>query len=343
MPHTSSSSLIRSASLSGYMELVEALGADPHALLRAVGLSPRLLAGHETRIPSRTVRELLEAAARVTGSEDFALQLAARRTLSNLGPISLVLKDAPTPRQALDTLCRYLKLLSATLITRTEDAGRLVIIREELLPIPGVPTRQAMELTVGMKFRILRELIGPTWRPLQVHFTHRAPADIKGHRTFFGCVPMFNQSFNGLVCTAADLQLSRTPDNSGGTRFALDYLESALAHRGEGIGESCRELILALLPGGRCTAQHLASLLRIDRRTLHRHLIADGLTFSGLLHELRVDLTTRYLQESDLPVGEVATMLGYTRHSSFAHWFHATFGCSVSEWRHGLAAPDKPT
>lgn len=326
--------LVRSASLAGYIELMASLGHDANAFLRGVGLSARLLESPETLIPSSAVRELLEVSARATGVEDFALRLAVRRDFSNLGPISLVLKEEPTPRQALDTLCRYLKLLSATLITRIEDAGQAVVIREELLPSPGVATRQSMELTVAVKFRILRELIGPQWRPQQVCFTHRPPSDMAAHRAFFGRTPMFNQSFNGLVCAASDLQMPRTADNPGVARFARGYLEAALQHRQEGIRDSCRELILALLPGGRCTAEQVAHLLRIDRRTLHRYLSAEGLTFSVLLNEVRSELAIRHLQESDLPVGEIAGMLGFAAHSSFGHWFHTVFGCSVTDWRH---------
>ena len=141
--------LIRSASLNGYATLVRELGHDPHSLLRGVGLSARLLDNPETLIPSYAVRELLERTARTTGAEDFALRLAARRTFSNLGPISLVLKEAPTPRQALDTLCRYLKLLSAALVTRVEDAGPTVLVREEPPPA-AVATTAASDWPTGI-------------------------------------------------------------------------------------------------------------------------------------------------------------------------------------------------
>ena len=36
------------------------------------------------------------------------MRLAARHTFSSLGPIGVVLKEEPSPRQALDALCRYL-------------------------------------------------------------------------------------------------------------------------------------------------------------------------------------------------------------------------------------------
>lgn len=329
--------LIRSASLSGYIELMESLGRDPGIFLRKVGLSVRLLKDPAARIPSNALRELLEATAIATGMEDIALRLAARRAFSNLGPISVVLKEEPSSRLALDALCRYLKLISPALIVRIEEAGQTVVIREDLLPSPGKPIRQALELSIAMMFRILTELIGPHWRPLQVCFTHRPPADLAAHRAFFGRNPKFGQPFNGIVCAAADLDKPRAPDKSGATQLARDYLDAALMQRGDGMRETCRELITALLPGGRCTAQQVARHLRIDRRTLHRHLAADSLTFSVLLDEVRSDLVKRHLQESDLLIGEIAGLLGFSNQSSFSHWFRAAFGCSVTQWRQAAA------
>jgi len=51
--------LIRSASLSGYIELVRSLGRDPEPFLRAVGLQAALLDDTETLIPRDAARELL--------------------------------------------------------------------------------------------------------------------------------------------------------------------------------------------------------------------------------------------------------------------------------------------
>jgi len=325
--------LIRSASLSGYVELVKSLGRDPYAFMRTVGLRAKLLEEPETMIPEDAVRELLEITARATRTEDLALRLAAQRKLSHLGPISLVLREEPTPRDALDTLCRYLKLVNASLITRVEDTGSVVVIREDLLPSPGLPMRQAVELAVGIIFRMLRELIDPQWQPLQVCFTHRPPADVSAHRAFFGRNVKFNEEFNGLVCMAADLAKPRELIDEGSARLARKYLEAGLRDRGETMQETCRELILALLPGGACTVQEVARHLRVDRRTLHRRLDAEGLTFSHMLDQVRCDLVKRHLRDSDLPLGEVAELLGFSGPSSFSHWFRRQFGCSASEWR----------
>ena len=51
------------------------------------------------------------------------------------------------------------------------------------------------------------------------------------------------------------------------------------------------------------------------------------------IDDVRAELVLRHLRESDLPLGEVAGLLGFSGPSSFSHWFRARFGRSVSAWR----------
>ncbi|MGO4394459.1 AraC family transcriptional regulator [Variovorax sp. M-6] len=336
------SDFVRSGSLNGYVELVKSLDRDPYAFMRTVGLQAEFLEDPEMLIPRDAVRELLEITARATQTEDLALRLAAQRRLSALGPISLVLREDPTPRAALDTLCRYLKLVNASLIIRVEDTGSVVVIREDLLPTPGLQMRQSVELAVGTMFRMLGELIGKHWRPLEVCFTHRPPSNTSAHQAFFGRNVKFNQEFNGLVCLASDLSGRREFGDQVAAGFARKYLDAALTDRSESAQEACRQVILALLPGGTCTAQEVARFLHVDRRTMHRRLDAEGLSFSRLLDQVRSDLVKHHLRESDLPLSEVAQLLGFATPSSFSHWFQKLFGCSASQWSKQAAGTGSP-
>ena len=236
MRHTSA--LIRSGSLDGYVELVRSLGRDPYAFMRTVGLHPKFLESPEMLIPRDVVRELLEITARATKTPDLALRLVSQRKLSALGPISLVLREDPTPRAALDTLRRYLKLVNPSLSISIEDTASLVVIREDLLPTPGLPMRQSVELAVGTMFRMLGELIGERWRPREVRFTHRPPEDLSAYRAFFGRNVKFNQEFNGLVCLASDLSKPRDSGDQVAAGFVRKHLEAALTDRSESVQEA---------------------------------------------------------------------------------------------------------
>jgi AraC-like DNA-binding protein len=325
--------VIRSASLSGYVELAQALGLNPQSMMARVGLSQRCLDDPETPISVVAVRQLLESSAQAAGVEDLGLQLARGRTLANLGPISIVLREEPTARQALDTLGRYLRLLNASLLTHIEDHADVVIIREDVLIDGGGPVRQSIELAVGVMHRILLELLGPQWRPRQVCFMHRPPANLDSHRQLFGPHVEFNSAFNGIVCAAKDLGAQLPRHESGMSHYARRFLEQALSRTPGNTLDSARQLIGALLPGGRCTADQVAQLLGMDRRTLHRHLLAEGESFSSLLRVIRTEFATRQIQEGDRSLAEMAELLGFSGPSPFAFWFRQNFGCTVSQWR----------
>lgn len=332
--------VVRSASLNGYLEVAQCVGLDAAALLRQVGLSRRCLDDPETPIAADAVSELLERSARSSGCEDFALRMAARRELAHLGPVSLILKHEPTPRHALQTVCRYLRLLNASLITRVEDTEDMVTIREEVLVQPTAPTRQSIELAIGVMHRILKELLGAEWRPVQVCFAHRPPSQSAGHTAFFAAPVYFNQDYNGIVCRAADLDSPQHPSDSAMARFARSYLDRALSTQRQSPRETVRHLIAALLPGGRCVADQVAAHLDIDRRTLHRHLAKEGVCFSDVLNEVRAELALRQVTGNDLPLAEVSGLLGFSSPSAFAHWFRSRFGLSVTAWRRQYRLPD---
>ena len=332
--------VIRSASLNGYMELAHRLRINPEAMMRKAGLNPRCLNDPETPISVIAVRELLESSAKAANVEDFGLQLARGRRLANLGPISIVLREEPTARQALDALSRYLRLLNASLITRIEDHGDVVLIREEFLLDGAASVRQSMELAVGVMYRILEELLGPAWKPRRVCFSHRPPHDMSSHRALFGPNLEFNSSFNGIVCAARDLAARLPTADTGMAPYARRFLEQALSNTSNNntIG-AARQLVAALLPGGRCTADQVAQHLAMDRRTLHRHLQADGASFSSMMQAVRSEFALRQIRDSDRSLAELAELLGFSGPSALAFWFKRRFGCTVAAWRKTQLAP----
>jgi AraC-like DNA-binding protein len=75
------------------------------------------------------------------------------------------------------------------------------------------------------------------------------------------------------------------------------------------------------ISAGRQRQSKIASELGVSRRTLARRLASDGLSFRTLLDRSRFDLAKRYLQERDLPISEIAWLLGYRETSAFNHAF----------------------
>jgi AraC-like DNA-binding protein len=71
----------------------------------------------------------------------------------------------------------------------------------------------------------------------------------------------------------------------------------------------------------------------MSSRTLERRLRLEGLTFGGILSELRCDLAKRYFREEDLSISKIAWLLGYQEVSGFTHAFKRWTGKTPREAR----------
>jgi AraC-like DNA-binding protein len=323
----------RVAVLTNYLEVARQLGINAHGLLSQVGISLTQLADSEQRISVDTVVTLLEQSARLSGCESFGLRMAEQRQLSDFGEVSLLLSHQRSLRDALQVIVQYRHLLNDALAIYVEEAGNTVIIREEVVTHLPVYSRQAIELAIGVMHRFCAALLGAHWRPLSVNFTHHAPADLSVHRRIFGCKLEFGSEFNGIVCTAADLDAANPHANAAMARHAQRYLDS-LKNDGEpSVVFDVRKSIYLLLPLGRATIEQIAQAQGVNVRTLQRRLDESHANFSDLINGVRRDLVIRYLNNPGYSLGRIADMLGYSMPSSFTRWFIAQFGMPPAAWR----------
>ncbi|MGO4330563.1 AraC family transcriptional regulator [Cupriavidus sp. 2TAF22] len=328
--------LVRAAALTNFFEVAGDLGINPQSLLRAAKLSRMLLADPDQRIPVNACATLLESAALAADCPTFGLRMAESRQLSDFGVMSLLISQQPTLRDALVTTIRYRHLVNESVAIVLENAGKAVIIRQEL--VLNAPSRQATELAIGVVFRMCRALLGPHWRPHSVNFTHPAPADLGVHRRLFGCPLEFDSEFNGIVCLAADLDAPNPTGDPAMARHAQRFVEMLPRVNEPSIGRDVRNAVYLMLPMGRATCEGVAQGLGLSLRTMQRQLDEAGETFTDILNEVRSQLARRYVGNPQYSLLRVSELLGYGCASSFTRWFSAQFGESPVAWRRRHAA-----
>ena len=94
-----------------------------------------------------------------------------------------------------------------------------------------------------------------------------------------------------------------------------------------------RDLVVSLLGTGTCTIDRVAQHLGVDRRTIHRHLLREGETFSEILDAVRRELAARYLADGRRSLAEVSSLLGFSAPSGFTRWHRKQFGAAPSRRR----------
>jgi AraC-like DNA-binding protein len=325
--------LIRAASLNGYVELARSLGLNSTRLLNAVDLDPAVLADPDQLIPIRVLIQLLELSASASGIEDFGLRLSELREFTNLGPMSLVARDEPVVRGALDIFIANLHLHNEALrIDMKEEAGQATL---SLHLEPGEPLvmRQSIELGVGVVYRILAQLLGSRWHAELIAFAHGRPRGSTAHRRIFGGSIEFDHDFSGIVCLSRDLDRANPMADPSFRRYVQQYLHLIDQPRSATTAEQVRQMMFGLLPAGRCSLKMIAHGFGVDRQTIHRHLVAAGTTYSIMLDEVRSELATRYVMEGDRRIAEIAEVLGFSETSVFSRWFRRKFGVAPSAWR----------
>ena len=324
---------VRSATLDGYLDLARSLGLDPIWLMTSVGLDVADLAAPEKWIPAGDVATLLQLSADRSGREDFGLLLAGRRRLATLGPLSVVLSQEPDLRSALRLLNGYERSYNEALHLRLDEGSGLATIRLWLEFAEPVPVRQSLELATAALHGIIKQLLGRSWEPLSVCFSHSKPQTQATHHDVFGARLQFDQPFTGLVLFADQLDAPNTMSDPLLQPYAEQFLRSLPSARGATLFDRVKELIDVLLPLGRCSTAQVARNLGVTQRTLHRQLAAEGQSFSSLVHETRAALAERYLVNERYTLTEVSELLGFMAPSAFSRWFRQQFGVSPTQWR----------
>jgi AraC-like DNA-binding protein len=325
--------LVRSGSLTDYLPLTRSLRIDGPALLRRAGIAPRDLEVPDKWLRAAAVARVLELSARTSGRQDFAVMLAERRRLSTIGPLSVLLREEPDLRSVVRLLSRYEHSYNEAMRMRLDEAEEIATVRLWFEFGEPVPSTQALALGAAALHGIVREYIGPQWRPLAICFPHRAPVDLATYHRVFGAGLQFEHDFAGMVLYSRDLDAGSPLSDPVMRPYAQRFLDAVVSPRATTTRDRVTELMEFLLPLGRCTMDHVARSLGLERRTLHRHLAAEGVSFSEVLHSTRSTLAEHYLANDRYSLTEVSQLLGFTAPSAFSRWFHQQYGMSPTAWR----------
>jgi AraC-like DNA-binding protein len=309
----------RSAGLTGYIELARAIGIDPYRMASSVNLPAACLTDPDLKIPADAIGRLLEATARRSGAWDIGLRLAESRKLSNLGVVGLVAREQPTLRAAVDVLVHHIWLQNEAISCRLESDSDVAVLRIALLSDRRL-SRQASELVVGVLIRTLRALQHGSWKPEAVMFEHGAPASLATHRRVLGVTPQFNVEYTGVAMLTRELDAPIAAADADMARHVQHYIDQLGKKRSGDTASIVRELLTALLPTGNCSIEHVAKHMGINRRTLHRQLASQGVTFTELLDDVRRRVTKAHLSAADRSLTEIAELIGYSSLSAFSRW-----------------------
>jgi len=307
-------------------------GAD--AVFDAIGVSRAVVDRPGMQVPFRQYVAYFEIVARLSGDLDFGHRFGLRSRADRSGIPGHLILNARRFRDGLQDLARTLPTLAEGLsIEFVEDRDPPALIWS-IAPNVGDAT-QFMRFVPAYVMRMAQAHRGTQWHPKQILSTLPPPRHPKLHAAQLGCPLVFHAQINAIEIERRDLYAVKRGVDRHVYALLATYAEYLLTKGPR--SENIRDVIAAAIRDGLAQGRHdfdfVVRRLGMSRRTLQRRIAASETTFSLIRDEVRFELATFMLADSDLSIGEIACRLGYSEIASFSYAFVKRFGRSPRQFR----------
>ncbi len=310
----------------------ERISTDP--ILKHAGLTRRQASDPDAKIPFHKHATLLTLAAEATGDGCFGLHLGTTLHPRQAGVLGYVLLNSSTLGDALRNLMRYSRVLTEGVDFDFSVVGDEAVLMGSVADPLVQDERQVAEFGMGFGLRICELVTGTKVSPIRVEFRHNKPKEARTIRQSFGAPVRYGQERGALIVKRELLDHPVDAADNELLKILRRHCRQILGRRPKtkDLAYEARELITALLPSEHPKFDDVAQELGMSSSTLARRLAEHGLTYKGLLNDVRYKLALRYLNDR-IGVKQVAYLLGYSEVAAFSHAFHRWTGSSPGRYR----------
>jgi len=184
------------------------------------------------------------------------------------------------------------------------------------------------EFLVFSLLSVLRDKVGQKFNPLKIRFEHNFPDSNVLIQQLVGCPVLFDSPETEIVIPFSTLELPISTYDPSLLIYLEDYGNGLLAELKQPqpkLRVIIEKLLFDNLPDI-LTVQEVADSLAIGSRTLARRLTEEDLTFSVIVQDFRSKIAFTYLAQDQVPISEIAFLLGYANQSSFTSAFRRWTG-----------------
>ena len=296
--------------------------------------------------PERINRENLIKAEVLAGEKAYVnhiqglgFQLAEKLLMADYGISSYAFLSCKTLRKALQHNIRFAELQEERHTKELIEDSNTAILRYHLTHPqynnsnePHV--KYMLELVLYEITLWTRRALGKEFLFTEVHFTFDKPKNASIYTKYLGCPVMFNQEFNQGIFDKSTLGIKFETANEKIAKLCEQQcltLLKTLRNKGGLSGEI--QTILSRQPGYYPSMSKVAAELHMTSRTLRRKLKKENTNYRDLVLQLRLDLASEYLKNTNLSIKEIAYLLDYSSPTVFHRSFSKRFRISPNQYR----------
>ncbi|MDJ0783278.1 MAG: AraC family transcriptional regulator [Desulfosarcinaceae bacterium] len=325
----------------------EQQGLDFSVLAGEADLPAGCLGGEQARVPARCIASIWRRlmAAENRPHPGWRLGEMLTRHFPGGSVLFTLLLNCPTIGSALENFIRYHRIMADIVQPQMRQTEERVFLYWEV-PSADVGGPDLAEALLYIYQAMLTQLCQNRLQPLEIRFSHPAPADLDAYQEVFGAPLRFGAKRDELVLKRDALSLEIHLANAA--LYAV--LERHAARIAGDIGQNThwQRRVMGLinerlLKGARLDIDAVAAACALSRRSLQMRLTGEGTTFRHCVETIRRRMAQAYLARPEVSMCDLAFLLGYSEQSAFNHAFKRWTGQTPIAYRNALQRAEKTT
>jgi AraC-like DNA-binding protein len=277
---------------------------------------------------------LLDAAATALDEPELPARAGASLQVRHLGPLGHVLMGCANLKDAYLQLARFIRLLGQIGKPELTVQGETAHLLWQW-PYPTPAPQSVAMFMLGARTRFMRWLSDKPDLVVDVYFHGPAPYRIEGFTEVFGGRVEFDAPHSEMIFPARYLGL---PVVTADEEFRQQAEERAQAQLQRLTGDSpllrqVKGVLLLNLASGRVHLNDTAQNMNVTPRTLQRRLADLDTHYQEVLDQVRAETAEQLLRDPEIPLAQVAFLLGYSDQSTFQTAFRRWTGLSPGAYQ----------
>jgi len=308
---------------------------DPDQLTQGSAIAISDLSREDTLVSFDQSLIMIDNALSLSGDDALGLEIGRRESLADWGMMGYALASCSNGRDMFRIAKSYYKTTTNLTDSDMQISHNRLITRSE--PYHSVPPRLyrfLVEEHLACHHKMIIDFHEANHLPLELHFRYAPPHYAQAYEDLFRCPVFFNAQYNQIIHSEQVLDIVNPDSNPLTKQLAVKLCDQLLQQQ-----EQHRSLInkveriLIGQPNNFPSPADIAQQLGTSERNLRRQLKEQGSSYQQILDRVRADIAIGYLRDTQLPLEDIAHLLGFSESSSFYRAFKKWTDKAPSSYR----------
>ena len=313
--------------VSGLIKYSVSQGASEKQIFSDSGLSQSQLSDQDARIPMSKYQALVYSVIEQTEDAALPLRFSVSTDLRNFSIVGLIVHASASVEDAFKQLARYSKLMVEVAVMESGVRFAFESDKEGMWLVDNRPNPndfpELTEFTFGTFVGEFGREFPDEPFALDMQVTYPKPAHAEEYDKILSVSVNFNQKRNAIRINPAWLKVEFTGTNEYAFSLFIERADTLLTtlENDQSLQGKIEAYILPRLHRGDVTVDSVANAFAMSRKTLHRKLKEEGVTFLSIHDSLKRRMAIEYLTARKVSVNQVAYLVGFSEPSSFVRAF----------------------